>query len=83
MAIAVVLSTPLGFEIPAVALPSLLTLRLVAAGVSAVALTAEARLAHAELAATPQADAPKELDQLRATCHVRKAVDGRRRSWDA
>ena len=78
LAIAVVLSTTLGIEVLAVAFPTLLTLRLVTAVVGAVTLTAVARLAHAELAATPQADAPEELDQIRATRHFRKAVDGRR-----
>jgi len=83
LAIAVVLSTSLGIEVPAAAFPTLLTLCLVAASVGTVALTAEARLAHAELAAAPQADTSKKLDQIRATRHVQKAVDGRRRSWDA
>jgi hypothetical protein len=83
LAIAVVLSTSLGIQVPAVALPSLLTLRLVAASVGAVALTAEARLADAELAAAPQADASEELDQVRATRHARMAVDGPRESWEA
>jgi hypothetical protein len=42
LAIAVVLPASLGIEVPAVALPTLLTLRLVAAIFGAVALTAEA-----------------------------------------
>jgi hypothetical protein len=84
LAIAVVLPASLGIEVPAVALPTLLTLRLAAAILGAVALTAEARLAHAEPAAAPQADASEQLDQVRrATRHLRKAVDGRRRLWDA
>ena len=66
-----------------VALPTLLTPRLVAASLAAVALTPEARLAHPELAAAPLADASEQLDQVRATSHVRKAVDGPRKPWEA
>jgi len=83
LAIAVVLSTPLGIQVPAVALSTLLTLRRVAAILAAVALTAEARLAHPELAAAPPAEASEELDQVRATRHVRMAVDGPRESWES
>jgi hypothetical protein len=83
LAIAVVLSTSLGIEVPAVALPTLLTLRLVAAILGTVALTAEARLAHSELAAAPPADASEKLDQVRTTRHGRMAVDGPRESWEA
>jgi len=83
LAIAVVLPASLGIEVPAVALPTLLTLRLVAAIFGAVALTAETRLAHAEPAAAPQTDASEQLDQVRTTRHGRMAVDGPRKSWEA
>jgi hypothetical protein len=83
LAIAVVFATTLGIEVPAVALAALLTFRCVAALVAAIALTAEARLAHAEPAAAPQTDASEQLDQVRTTRHGRMAVDGPRESWEA
>ena len=82
LAIAVVLLAPSGTAVPAVALPSQLSLRLLAALLAAVALTAEAPLAHAELTTAPQADASEQLDQLHATRRLQKALDGSRRSWD-
>jgi hypothetical protein len=62
LAIAVVLTAARGVKVPPVALPALFTLRLVTAIVAAIALTAEAGLAHAERTTAPLADAPEELD---------------------
>ena len=82
LALAVALPALFRAEIPAIALATLFPPRPLTAQLAAVALTAEASLAHAEHTATPEATPPEQLDQVFAPRHVRKAVDRRGGSWD-